>query len=67
MEDIMEIIESDFQTRRNKKKETYSKAAEARWAAFAPIITTCNDVLGREAKIYIKQLGVHIFKGISVL
>ena len=62
MEDTMESIESIFQTRRNKKKETYSKAAEARRVAFAPIIATCDAVLDREAKIYIKQLGVHHFK-----
>ena len=60
----MESIESIFQTRRNKKKETFSNTAdsEARRAPFTPIIATCDAVLDREAEIYIKQLGVHLFK-----
>ena len=35
-------LESIFQTRRNMKKDTYSKAAEARRASFTPIIATCE-------------------------
>ena len=30
--------------------------------AFTPIIATCDAALDREAEIYIKQLGVHLFK-----
>ena len=54
----MESIESIFQTRRNKKKETFSNTAEARQAPFTPIIATCDAVLDIEAEGYLKRLAV---------
>ena len=42
------------------KKDTYSKAAEARRVSFTPIIATCDAILDREAELYIKQLAVHM-------
>ena len=52
-------IQAIFQTRRNNKKETYSKTAEARRASFTPIIANCHAILDRAAESYI-NLPIHI-------
>ena len=51
-----------IETRRNKKKVTYSEAAEQRRATFTPFIATCNAVLDKEAESYIKRLALFLSK-----
>ena len=57
-------IESIFKTKRNIKKETYSKVAEARRASFTPIIATCDAILNREAESYLKSRFISKNKGL---
>jgi hypothetical protein len=45
-----------FEHKRNIKKQTYSKAAEAKRATFTPFIATCDAALDKEAETYIKHL-----------
>ena len=53
-------LESIFQVTSNMKKDPYSKAAEARRAAFTPIIATCDAILDKAGELSIKQLAVHM-------
>ena len=55
-------LETIFSQRKNKKIQTYSKAAIARRASFNPIIATCDAVFDKEAEIYFKKLAVHLSK-----
>jgi len=55
-------LETIFSQRKNKKIQTYSKAAIARRASFNPIIVTCDAVFVKEAEIYLKKLVVHLSK-----
>ena len=49
-------LTATFEHKRNIKKQTYSKATEAKRAIFTPFIVTCNAALDKEAGIYIKHL-----------
>ena len=63
-----QALSTIFETRRNKKKASYSEAAEQRRATFTPFIATCNAVLDREAESYIKRLALFLPKnGLAIM
>ena len=55
-------LDAAFNIHRNEKKNKYSAQVEQRRGCFTPIIATCEGILDREAKAYIKRLAFHLSK-----